>query len=144
MSFLTQTTQNFNFKFISVKCVADTIRKIPSNKVAGIDKIPCKILKSVVNIIDEPLSKIFNKSISSGIFPDDLKTAKVSPIYKAEDRSDVNNHRPISVLSVVSKILEKIIFSQLYDYLRVNNLLSRQQSGFRPLRALYINSFTQR
>ena len=54
-----------------------------------------------MNIIDELLSKIFNKSISSGIFPDDLKTAKVSPIYKAEDRSDVNNYRPISILPVV-------------------------------------------
>ena len=78
MSFLTQTRQNFNFKFIIVKCVADTIRKIPSSKAAGIDKIPCKIFKSVVNIIDEPLSEIFNKSFSSGIFPDDLKTANGS------------------------------------------------------------------
>lgn len=59
------------------------------------------ILKSVAGIVSEPLSKIFNKSILSGIFPDECKlAAKVSPIYKSGGRSNVNNYRPISVLSV--------------------------------------------
>ena len=130
--FLKQTSNSFKFKHISPGCVANVIHKMPSNKAAGLDKIPCQILKTAVTIISEPLSKIFNKSISSGIFVDDWKKAKVTPIYKEGDKCDLNNYRPISVLSVVSKIFEKIVFSQFYSYLNTNNLLTDHQSGFRP------------
>ena len=78
------------------------------------------------------IQKIFNKSLSGGIFPDDWKKAKVTPIFKAGDRSDVNNDRPISVLSVICKVFEKIVFNQLYVHLNGNNFLSDHQSGFRP------------
>ena len=78
------------------------------------------------------LSIIFNKSLISGIFPDDLKSARVAPIFKSGERSDANNYRPISVLSVIAKVFEKIVFKQFYEYLSDNNLLSQNQSGFRP------------
>jgi hypothetical protein len=77
------------------------------------------------------LSKIFNKSLSSGVFPDELKDAKITPIFKSGMRSEVNNYRPISVLSVIAKVFEKIVFNQFYEYIS-NDLLSTNQSGFRP------------
>jgi hypothetical protein len=73
------------------------------------------------------LSKIFNKSPSSGVFPDELKDAKITPIFKSGVRSEVNNYRPISVLSVIAKIFEKIVFNQFYEYFSSNDLLSTNQ-----------------
>ena len=75
---------------------------------------------------------MFNTSIRSGIFPNDWKSAKVSPVFKHDDKEDSNNHRPISVIPVISEVIERIIHNQLYDYLITNNILSKYQSGFRP------------
>ncbi len=108
------------------------IRDIPPKKASGLDKIPCNVIKGVAGIISESLSILFNKSLISGIFPDDLKSARVAPIFKSGERSDANNYRPISVLSVIAKVFEKIVFKQFYEYLSDNNLLSQNQSGFRP------------
>jgi hypothetical protein len=107
---LNQSTSKFNFKHISVGQVAAAIRDIPSKKASGLDKIPCNVIKGVAGIISESLSIIFNKSLISGIFPDDIKSARVAPIFKSGERSDANNYRPISVLSVLAKIFEKIVF----------------------------------
>jgi hypothetical protein len=79
-----------------------------------------------------PLSNIFNKSLSSGIFPNALKDAKIIQILKSGVRSEVNNYRPISVLSVIAKVFEKIVFNQFYEYFSSNDLLSTNQSDFRP------------
>ena len=67
------------------------------------------------------------------IFPDELKMAKVTPIYKEGDKSNCGNHRLISVLPVIAKILEKLICDQLREFLNENNIISIQQSGFRKL-----------
>ena len=76
---------------------------------------------------------IFNLSLSSGIFIDDWKNARVFPVYKGNDRRDMGNYRPISILPIISKVFEKEVFQQLYHYLKVNSVLSKFQSGFRPL-----------
>ena len=102
------------------------------NKATGLDQIPARALKVGASVVSQPLTHILNSSLSLGIFPDNWKLAKVVPIYKSDDRSDRGNYRPISILSVVSKIFEKLVFSQLYKYLSENNLLSAHQSGFRP------------
>ena len=85
------------------------------------------------NIVAPSLTQIFDKSIHSGIFPADWKLARVSPIFKKGDKTDMNNYRPISVISAVAKIFEKAIYDQLYEYLNENSLLSNCQSGFRSL-----------
>ena len=84
--------------------------------------------------------RIFNSllGVSSGIFPNAWKRARVSPIFKEDLRTDPNNYRPISVLPVVSKLIERVVFNQLYEYLNNNNLLTESQSGFRPLKQLYL------
>ena len=83
------------------------------------------------DIICYPLSIIFNKSLVSGEFPDKLKIAKVVPIFKAKDKTELSNHRPISLLPILSKILEKIVHKQLYSYLSIHDILYQSQYGFR-------------
>ena len=63
-----------------------------------------------------PICDIFNQSISQGIFPDDWKYARVTPLYKQGDRGDVNNYCPISVIPIVAKVFERIVYEQLYAY----------------------------
>ena len=76
---------------------------------------------------------IINLSIRCGYFPDKWKISKVLPLYKEDIKSVPNNYRPISILPVVSKVIEKVIFKQLYEYLTHNNLLAVSQHGFRPM-----------
>ena len=79
----------------------------------------------------EPLKYLFNLSIVKGIFPDDLKIAKVTPVYKADNSSNISNYWPISVLPCFSKMLERIMYNRLQKYLKDQNILYNKQFGFR-------------
>ena len=95
-------------------------------------------LKLINKDISKCLTLIISQSLNSGIFPDKLKIAKVTPIYKKGDKQIITNYnRPISVLPVISKIFETVIHEQLSEYFVTNNLFSPQQYGFRK------NSFTE-
>ena len=85
------------------------------------------------SIVAPSLTDVFTKSILTGIYPTEWKLARVTPIFKKGSKSDINNYRPISVIPVVSKVLEKLVYDQLYHYLNDNKLLSSCQSGFRSL-----------
>ena len=87
-----------------------------------------------MNIISPSLCDIFTP-ISPNQFTDDLKIAKVAAVFKAGERDDLNNYRPISVLPTVARVFEKLIYKQLYDYFTVNNLLGNKQYGFRSLQS---------
>ena len=87
----------------------------------------------MTDIIGPSLTEIFNSYIDTGTFPDEWKIVKVTPIFKKGSKSDLNNYRLISVLPIVSKLFEKIINQQLYDYLDKNKLLNIYQSDFRSL-----------
>ena len=101
------------------------------SKAAGPDKINAKLVKDSAEVICSTLTKIFNRSLQQDIFPEELKTAFVSPIYKNGDKSDCSNYRPISILSTIAKILEKTVYNQLISYINENNILSGNQFGFR-------------
>ena len=88
-------------------------------------------MKDSAIVIAPFLTHIFNQSINTGIFPEDLKTAIMSPIYKSGSKTECCNYRPISVLSTVAKILEKLISVQLYEYLEKDAILASNQFGFR-------------
>lgn len=103
---------------------------LQSNKSPGIDEISVNVVKEIYETIKPVLLHIFNLSITKGIFPSQLKTAKVTPIFKAGDPSDPGNYRPISVLPCFSKILERIMYNRLYEYLVQNNILYKKQFGF--------------
>ena len=74
---------------------------------------------------------IFNVSLQRAIFPDDWKLAKVTPIFKEGSEADCGNYRPIYVISAVAKLFEKLVYQQLTSFLRLNDILVEQQSGFR-------------
>ena len=104
---------------------------LKESKAAGPDKINAKLVKDSAEVICPTSTKIFNRSLQQGIFPEDLKNAFVSPIYKNGDKSDCSNYRPISILSTIAKALEKTVYNQLISYLNENNILSNSQFGFR-------------
>ena len=82
-------------------------------------------------IVAYPLSIIINQSLCTGVFPNRLKLAKVIPLHKKDDNKSFGNYRPISLLSSLSKVFEKVVFDQLYEYLISNGLLFESQYGFR-------------
>ena len=89
------------------------------------------VIKKCFGVLCELLKYLFNLSIFKGIFPDDLKVAKVTPIYKADNSSNISNYRPISVLPCFSKMLERIMYNHLQKYLKDQNILYGKQFGFR-------------
>lgn len=108
------------------------LNSLDANKSTGPDKIPVKILKLSALIIAEPLSKLFNKSLSTGIYPSIFKQANVKPIFKNNGSpSDYTCYRPISLLSSLSKVFEKIVHRRIYDHLTEHSLLTDKQSGYR-------------
>ena len=111
--------------------ISNILHSMKSKLSAGIDQIPSKLLKSSPDNILVALSHIFNLSLSKGEFINDFKLAKVCPIYKKGDSSNINNYRPISLLSNVSKILEKIMYRRLCTFLDQSNFFSVHQFGFR-------------
>ena len=130
--FMTFSNSKFSFTTVSESQVKKLIDELDGNKAVGLDNIPAWILKQTSDIIVPHLTYIFNLCLKTGTFVDEWKKAKVTPIYKGGSHSDMNNYRPISVLPLVSKIFEKIVFKQLYSYLSSNDLLLHKQSGFRP------------
>ena len=90
------------------------------------------MLKISAEIISPSLAWIFNFCIKTGVYIDDWKKAWVIPINKSENRKKCENYRPISILPIISKIFERSIFNQLYEFLNSNSLLSKHQFGFRP------------
>jgi hypothetical protein len=126
----------FSMKSLTVYAVYKNLKAINERKVAGLDKIPCKLLRIAAEIVVPSLIQILNKAYKYkhlSIFPTDWKLTRVTPIFKKGKKDDMNNYRPISVISVVAKIFEKFTFEQLYEHLNNNNLIYASQSGFRSL-----------
>lgn len=111
--------------------VIKIINAMDSNTSSGIDGITVKDIKCIKNLILKILTKCMNKCLKDGIFPDTLKIAIVTPIFKSCSKADPGNYRPISVLPVTSKILEKLIYIRLNSYLNKINFFFEQQYGFR-------------
>ena len=111
--------------------IARIIQNFPNNKAPGKDNINSKILKEVSDKLADPLAYIINLSFSTGIVPDLLKIARVIPIYKKGEQNLPNNYRPISLLSIFDKLLEKLMYKRLSDFLERNEILYRYQFGFR-------------
>ena len=109
------------------------IQNLKQGKSAGPDNIPAVILKDAADCICKPLTMIFNSSFRLGTFPDRWKIARITPIYKSGAKDDTNNYRPISILSVLSKLYEKIAHDQLIDFLQSNKKLTKYQFAFRKL-----------
>ena len=122
------------FKPVPVDCetVILTIKGLKETNACGSDGISLKFIKDSLFIIAFYITIIVNTSIVTNIYPMSWKYPHVIPAFKGGDSEDISNYRPISLLPVISKVLEKIVSSQLTAYLETNNLLSKSQHGFRP------------
>ena len=107
------------------------IMLMPSKTSSGFDDISNTLLKKIVNSIVVPLCIIFNKSLQSGIFPELMKKADISPLYKSKLENDTNNYRPISLLLTISKVLEKIVYKRTYSFMEKSGRIYHSQYGFR-------------
>ena len=107
------------------------IKLLPSKTSSGYDGISNVLLKGLSNVLKGPLSVVFNKSLSEGIFPSNMKTAEIVPLYKSKERYLFSNFRPISLLPVISKVLEKLVHKRVYRFLLQSQILFESQYGFR-------------
>ena len=131
--YLQPTDTIFSLKAPSANTVCWLLNQLDAKNATGLDRIPCKLLKLSSSIVGPSLAYIFKSCIDAKIFPNEWKIAKVIPLFKKGSKRELGNYRPISVLPLVSKVFEKIIYYQLYDYLQENRLLNTYQSGFRSM-----------
>ena len=122
---LLKHSNQFYFKFepVSEAKVQLIIKNLKSKSSFGHDNISTKILLKLLPILCQPVTLIINQSLRTGKFPDRLKIAKIIPVYKKEDPNLIKNYCPISILSSISKVFEKVVYEQIYSYLITNNYL---------------------
>lgn len=122
------TVNNINGVNISIEIICDILANLDINKGPGPDGIPPLLLKECRLTLSTPLYMLFSKSLTSGIFPDKWKQAYVSPIFKSGNKSNPANYRPITILSAIPKVLEKIVTIFLTSQFK--NVIINDQYGF--------------
>ncbi len=115
--------------------VNKVIAKLKNKKSTGTDGLNVRTIKSVRSILAIPITNLFNFSIQKGEFPNLFKTAKVIPIHKGGSMTQLNNYRPIALLTTLSKIFEKLMYTRLFLYFSKYNLFNSKQFGFRTKRS---------
>ena len=115
---------------ITIQDMEKALSSLNQNKSPGPDNFHPKFLKNVSKSLSKPLFLLFNKTLTEGCIPEEWKTAEVRPIFKKGDKSQPGNYRPVSLTSVVCKIMETFIKNSLYKHLVDNNILSKEQFGF--------------
>ena len=125
------TANAFCLKEVNVDNINIILNSMSANKATGLDDLSPRFVKDGARVIAPMITHIVNMSIRQGIIPDDLKRARVIPIHKKGRRTDPSMYRPISILSTISKVMEKVIHDQVFTYLKTNGLLYEFQSGFR-------------
>ena len=130
-----RTNTTFQFVGVSEAFVERELKKLKRNKSTGINDLPPGMLKDVAFEIAKPISYIINVSLRTGQVPTNWKIARVVPVHKSGSTADVNNYRSISILPVISKILERAVHHQLMDYLERKKLLSDKQFRYRNKRS---------
>ena len=123
--------KNFSFAPVVPATILKLLKQLNPAKSAGIDNLTGKFLKEGAPVLASLITDLVNLSISLSLFPDDCKIAKLKPIYKKEAKTKPKNYRPISLLPLLSKIIERIIHNQTQEFLDKNNILYKYQSGFR-------------
>ena len=133
LTYLQQINIDSTFKFtpINAATTKSIITNLKPKRSAGVDNVSLILLKMSADALINPLTCIINQSLKSGIFPNKLKIAKVIPIFKKDDKHDLNNYRPISLLPTISKVFERVVHMQLFQYFTDNDLFYNYQYGFR-------------
>ena len=132
-SYLKLLQSNQSSLFLTPTCTEE-IKKIvstlPSKASSGHDNLSNILLKEIIDPLAHILMEIFNKSMAVGEFPNKMKLAEVVPLYKSKEHCLENNYRPISLLTMISKILEKIMYHRVYTFLQVTGQIDSNQYGF--------------
>ena len=122
--------------FVTPKMIEKKIKKMKDNKSAGVDGIPPTLLKEIVEQISTPLAKVFNLSLEEGVVPSKWKETNITPLFKKGSRNKPDNYKPVSLTSVVCKLLllkHKLINTSQHGFLKVRSYLTNQitklQSG---------------
>ena len=126
------TEKSLSHVDFSVEDIKNIISNLDSNKAHGEVMISICMLKLCDKSICKPLSIIFKSCLMQGIFPSEWKKASIVPIHKKSGKQCVKNYRPVSILPICSKVLERIIYNTMFTYFIENNLISESQSGFKP------------
>ena len=125
------TEKSFNFEPIDTNTIIKTIDSLKLTHSVGYDRMSCKLLKLVKHELAIPLKLIINQSFESAVFPSLLKIAKIKPIHKKDSVHLLNNYRPISLLPIISKVFERIMYNQIFNHFTQNKLFYNSQYGFR-------------
>ena len=125
----------YNYICCTVKYVEHQLQKLDTSKANGPDGISAKMLKETARSIAPSVTKLFNLSLRTGCFPTDWKTSHVVPIPKSDQHSSPSNYRPISLLSILSKVLERHVHHLVTEHLSLGHSLSQDQWGFRANRS---------
>ena len=126
-----ENVDNLYFCPTTEREIINIISKLPNKVSSGYDKINNNLLKEIKQEIVNPLTDLFNKSMSQGEFPKAIKLSEVVLLHKGKSREMPENYRPISLLITISKVLEKLVYKRVYNYLYVNGSIYSSQYGFR-------------
>ena len=126
---MTCSELTFSFQPVTKEQITNLIRLLNNKKAIQSTDIPTKLIKEYCVFFSEFMHKDINLCIAGGKYIDDFKQAEVCPLYKKDGRTDKSNYRPISILSNVSKIYERSLYNQLYDYFG-KNIFAIYQCGF--------------
>lgn len=128
----TPTTSNqLSFHPVKVGDVIKVISELSNSKAQDYYELSNYVMKGVKEMVAYPLTVVFNMCLDEGIFPELLKISKVTPIFKKGNKLDPANYRPVSLVPIIAKVFEHLLFQQVYTYFEVNKLFTRSQFGFR-------------
>ena len=126
---------------VTPEMIAKKIKKMKDNKSPGVDGIPPKLLKEIVEHIRKPLAKVFNLSLEEGIVPSEWKEANITLLFKKGSRKKPENYRPVILTSVICKLLETLIRDHMVEFLVKHKLINTSQHGFVKARSCLTNLF---
>ena len=129
---LKKTSESLTTIDFSNNDIIKIIRNLDPNKAHGYDMISIRMMKIWDDSICKPLKLIFQSCLKSGKFPSEWKKANVVPIHKKDDKQIIKNCRPISLLPITGKILERLLYDIMFQFFTKSNLISDNQSGFKP------------
>ena len=122
---------SYSFSLVSENKVLGYLKKLGVNKATGLDDISSRFVRDGASIIACPLTHVINLSLIQGIVPEDLKSDRVVPLFKKNNKKEVGNYRPVSILTILSKVFERALYDQIEFFLDQRQLLYKFQSGFR-------------
>jgi len=137
--FMGQEEESLTDIVITREMIKGKLEKLRADKAPGEDGMSPKIIRELQDELVDPLYWIFLKSLMTGEVPNDWRTANVTPIYKKGGRSQVDNYRPVSLTSQISKIMESLVRDQVLQFLEANKLIKNSQHGFRKGRSCLTN-----